>query len=166
MRDFENYDYLKKHNVTILEDLVGLHVYHVFPAQGVVERQIRKIEYTVNKKEWFIVSDCSHRLSELGKTMFLNYKEAHDYHISLMKEYTKSQQERIIKKEFELRESELNTLDRLLNKYPTEDSRKRLQRDCNTCKYRDGLTHHTCDMCDGSGEGLYYMWAIDVEKLK
>lgn len=166
MKEFENYNYLRRHNITMLENLVGFPVYHVYPAQGVVERQIRKIEYTFNKNEWFFVSDCSHRVSELGKTVFLDYEEAHDYHISIMDGYAKSQQERIIKREFERRESELNTLDRLLNKYPTEDSRKRLQRNCNTCKYRDGLTSHTCDMCDGSGEGMYCMWAIDIEKLK
>lgn len=87
MTDFRNYDYLRKHNVITLEDLMGLSVYHVYPTLGIVGRHIRKLEYTLNKMEWFFVTDCAHRISELGRTIFLDYDEAHDYHISIMEEY-------------------------------------------------------------------------------
>lgn len=57
-----NFEYLHQNGITTLEDLVGRPVFFVFPSQGVVSEDVRKIEYTSKCKEWFFVSRVTHRI--------------------------------------------------------------------------------------------------------
>lgn len=159
-------DYLNRHKIYSISDLVGEMIYHVYPSQGIVSRKIRKLEITNKHHEWFIHADCAIRLSELGKTVFLDEDEAKQYQLKVLDTYTKSQKEKAVKRAFEEREKEIDTLNRLLKKYPTAESRTILKKNCSSCKYRDGKTPHTCDICDSLDEEPLCMWEVDVSLLK
>lgn len=160
MIEFENYDYLRSHGITTLEDLVGLAVYIAYPAQGIKNFRIRKIEYTLKKREWFVVTDSTHRLSELGDGLFFDEEEARIYQLAKLEEYTKTQRERILQRERQLKEKELDELERLLKKYPDEESRKRPVKNCSTCKNNvEFPPPHTCDICTSLDQDEEYeMW--------
>ena len=53
--NIENKEYLNKHNITSLEDLVGRDVFCAFASQGIKKFMIRKIEFTHKHREWFFV---------------------------------------------------------------------------------------------------------------
>lgn len=141
-------DYLRNNGICDLEDLVGKAVFITFPSKGIMEFTIRKIEYTIKTREWFFVTNCSYRLSRLGEDIFFTKEEARVWQLERLKEYTEEQQEKIIRKERELREKEIKELNRLLQKYPDEESRKLPVRDCLTCKNNfEFPPPHTCDIC-------------------
>lgn len=35
---------------------------------------------------------------------------------------------------------------------------------CDNCKYKDGMTPHTCDECDSLDTPDFYMWEYDSNK--
>ena len=39
-----------------------------------------------------------------------------------------------------------------------------MNKDCNNCKYQDGMTPHTCDICTSLDEDDYCMWKENNEK--
>lgn len=160
MIDFENYEYFNKHNILTLEDLVGKIVYIAYPSQGIKSLTIRKIEYTLKTYEWFIVTNCSQRLSKLGNEIFLDEDEAREWQLSQLEKYNQSQQEKILRRERELREKEIRELERLLAKYPDEESRKLPIKNCSTCKNNiEFPPPHTCDICTSlEQEEEYSMW--------
>lgn len=157
MINFSNYEYLHKHDVINLEDLVGKTVFIPYLKKGIRELYIRRIEFG-KKREWFIHADTTHRLSELGNGIFFDKEEAREYQLSKLEEYTKEQQERILTRNYELKRKELKELERLLAKYPDEESRKLEGKSCDNCKYYGADIPHTCDMCTSLDTEDYYMW--------
>ena len=83
-------DYLLKNGITNIEELVGKSVYLIFPVQGIVRYNIRRVQY--------------------GK-----------------------QQETVVRQKIKERNKELEDLNRLLTKYPDEESRKEIYL-CEICK--------------------------------
>lgn len=165
MSGLSNYDYLKKHKIITLECLVGKNVFFVFPTQGIREEKVRKIEYTNTSREWLLCCSTTNRISELGNTIFLDYEEAHEYQLSKLKEYTQQQRERFLRREHETRKKELLELERLLKKYPDEESRKLPVENCSTCA--NNLEYppaHTCDICTSLDQEEYSMWKEKYEK--
>lgn len=150
--NLENYDkeYFSKHKVYFLEQLIGKSVYVVFPKQGIKEVEIRKVMYTRNKREWLVDVDTMVRsISEIGVSIFFDPKEAETYQFEVMKEYNKRQQENLLIKKEEKRNKEIHDLYRLLEKYPTEESRRILPKNCSTCAFNvDDPPAHTCDECE------------------
>lgn len=118
MENFENYEYLHKHDISKLEDLVDRTVYTAYPAQGVVDFIIRKVEFTKNTHEWWFVTRDSHRLSELGNGFFFDAAEAMEWEEKRLDEYTQRQQKRFLRDKRELEKKEIKELKRLLKKYP------------------------------------------------
>lgn len=112
-----NYEYLKKNSCTTLEDLVGRMLYFTFPSQGIKAIEVRKIQFTKKTREWFFDADSTHRVSEIGKTIFFSENEAVEYQHSIMEQFTKEQQKRIALREKKQKESDLNQLERLIRKY-------------------------------------------------
>ena len=112
-----DYEYLKKNGCLSLEDLVGRELYFTFPSQGIKAIEIRKIQFTKKTREWFFEADSTYRVSEIGKTIFFSEDEAVEYQHSIMEQYTKEQQERIVLREKRQREEDLKQLERLIRKY-------------------------------------------------
>lgn len=112
-----NYEYLKKNGCLSLEDLVGRELYFTFPSQGIKAMEIRKIQFTKKTREWFFETDSTHRVSEIGKTIFFSEYEAVEYQHSIMEQYTKEQQEKIALREKKQKELDLNQLEKLIRKY-------------------------------------------------
>lgn len=112
-----NYEYLKKNSCTTLEDLVGKMLYFIFPSQGIKAIEVRKVQFTKKTREWLFEADSTHRVSEIGETIFFSEDEAIEYQHSIMEQYTKEQQEKIILREQRQREEDLNLLERLIRKY-------------------------------------------------
>lgn len=123
MVEFDNFEYLREHEIFTLEDLIGKDVFSVYPSQGIREEIVRRIEFG-KKREWFFLCNSLNRVSELGNTIFLDYEEAHKYQLSKLEEYTQKQREKFLRKERETKIKELKELERLLEKYPDEESRK------------------------------------------
>lgn len=112
-----DYEYLRKNYCLSLEDLVGRMLYFTFPSQGIKAIEVRKIQFTKNTREWFFDADSTHRVSEIGKTIFFSENEAVEYKHSIMEQFTKEQQDRISLREKKQKESDLNQLERLIRKY-------------------------------------------------
>lgn len=112
-----NYEYLKKNSCTTLEDLVGKMLYFIFPSQGIKAIEVRKVQFTKKTREWLFEADSTHRVSEIGETIFFSEDEAIEYQHSIMEQYTKEQQEKIALREKKQKESDLNQLERLIRKY-------------------------------------------------
>lgn len=162
LQDFSNYDYLWSHQIYQIEDLVGLDVYFAFPTQGIKCKQIRKVSYHVNNRKWFVDAGSAEPVENLGVNYFLSEEEAVRYQFEKLESYTKQQQERILKKRFLEWENDINKLNKLLEKYPTEESRKLPAKDCSTCKQSalEYLEPHTCDECTSlSSKEEYSMWS-------
>ena len=75
------------------------------------------------QQEWFLCVPETYKISELGESIFFTKEEAEKYQLQQLNEYTNEQRERIIKQKVEERNKELEELDRLLEKYPTPESR-------------------------------------------
>lgn len=109
--------YLTNNGCITLEDLVGRILYFTFPSQGIQPKKVRKIQFTEKTKEWFFEASSTYRVSEIGKTIFFTEDEAANYQHSIMEQYTKEQQEKILLREKRQREEDLKNLERLINKY-------------------------------------------------
>lgn len=159
-------EYLKKHGVNKIEDLVGMNVYHVYPSQGIVQSRIRKLLF---KTKWIIYDESSYDISELGKTLFFDYDEAKEYEFSQLNERTTIQLFNTVSKNIDNHNSEINTLYRLLEKYPTEESRKHYHKNCGTCvNVSDDCIAGICRECmeEEVITGKFKNWSPDLEKLK
>ena len=165
LQELQNYEYLFNHGITRIEELVGLDVYFTYPIQGVVRKQIRKITYHKNNCKWMIDAGSAEPVENLGVSYFLSEDEAVKYQFEMFETYTKQQQERILKKEFQKRVTEIKELERLLEKYPTEESRKLIEVSCKTCRHNVEFPEpHTCDECTSLfNEKEYNMWEPKID---
>ena len=62
-------EYLQKHNINSLEEIVGMDAFHIFPRQGVVPYEIRNVEFIGNVRVWGFKTNDSHRLVEDRKSV-------------------------------------------------------------------------------------------------
>ena len=126
-------DYLLKNGITDIEELVGKSVYFIFPVQGIVKHNIRRVQYG-KQQEWFLCVPETYKVSELGESIFFTKEEAEKYQLQQLNEYTKKQQETVVRQKIKERNKELEDLNRLLTKYPDEESRKEVCL-CKICKH-------------------------------
>lgn len=112
-----DFAYLRKNGCLTLQSIVGQTLFFAFPLQGIVEKQVRKIQFTKNTKEWCFEAGTIYKMSEIGKSIFFTEDEAIHYQHFVMEQYTKKQQEKIFLKEKKQREEDLKTLEKLINKY-------------------------------------------------
>lgn len=153
--------YLNDNGIVLIDHLIGRMVYLAYPSQGVKCFNITEIKYTNTRKEWiFVMSNCNHKLSELGENIFFTEEEARLWQIKRLNEYTAEQQDKILRREYENKEKEIKQLKRLLAKYPDEDSRKMPDKCCGTCAYNvEPMVPHTCDECTSLDQDeMYTMW--------
>lgn len=68
-------EYLQKHNINSLEEIVGMDAFHIFPRQGVTACKIRNVEFFGNVRVWGFKTNVSHKLAELGNSIFLDEKK-------------------------------------------------------------------------------------------
>lgn len=125
-------DYLLKNGITDIEELVGKLVYFIFPVQGIVKYKIRRVQYG-KQQEWLLCVPETYKVSELGESIFFTKEEAEKYQLQQLNEYTKKQQELVVGQKIKERNTELKELNRLLTKYPDEESRKEIDL-CEICK--------------------------------
>ena len=126
-------DYLLKNGITDIEELVGKSVYFIFPVQGIVKYKIRRVQYG-KQQEWLLCVPETYKVSELGESIFFTKEEAEKYQLQQLNEYTKKQQETVVRQKIKERNKELEDLNRLLTKYPDEESRKEVCL-CKICKH-------------------------------
>ena len=126
-------DYLLKNGITDIEELVGKSVYFIFPVQGIVKHNIRRVQYG-KQQEWLLCVPETYKVSELGESIFFTKEEAEKYQLQQLNEYTKKQQETVVRQKIKERNKELEDLNRLLTKYPDEESRKEVCL-CKICKH-------------------------------
>lgn len=112
-----DYEYLRKNGVNVLENLVGKTLYHTFPSQGIKAMEVRKIQFTGKSQEWLFYTNTSHKVSEIGKSIFFSEDEAVKYQHFIMEQFTKEQQEKIALREQRQRTEDLEQLNRLIRKY-------------------------------------------------
>lgn len=155
-------DYLLKNGITDIKDLVGESVYLIFPVQGIVRYEIRRVQYG-KQQEWFLCVPETYKVSELGKSIFFTKEEAEKYQLQQLNEYTREQRERIIKQKIEERNKELEELDKLLKKYPTRESRFPINNHCCMCSHIDGVNSpvYLCTICVKQN-----MFNYDMDKVK
>lgn len=156
-------EYLKKYNVNSLEDIVGMEVFHIFPRQGVVGHTIENIEFNKNHREWYFTTNHIHKLVELGESIFFSIDEAREYEILQLHRRTLDQQTNIIKKRIEERNSELNKLAYLLERYPTEESRCKFIKCCGNCSHRySGIIEGRVTCAEFGKQENCYFWQPDI----
>ena len=126
-------DYLLKNGITNIEELVDKSVYLIFAVQGIVKYKIRRVQYG-KQQEWLLCVPETYKVSELGKSIFFTKEEAEKYQLQQLDKYSNEQRERIVKQKIEERNKELEDLNRLLTKYPDEESRKEVCL-CKICKH-------------------------------
>ena len=126
-------DYLLKNGITNIEELVDKSVYLIFAVQGIVKYKIRRVQYG-KQQEWLLCVPETYKVSELGKSIFFTKEEAEKYQLQQLNEYTKKQQETVVRQKIKERNKELEDLNRLLTKYPDEESRKEVCL-CKICKH-------------------------------
>lgn len=155
-------EYLLKNGITDIEELVGKEVYFIFPRQGIVNYKIRRVQYG-KQQEWYFVTSEIHKVSEIGKSVFFSKEEAEKYQIQQLYEYTKAQRDRVIKQKIQERNKELEELDRLLEKYPTYESRIPIKNPCYMCSHVDEIDTpvYLCAICKE-----YEMFDYDMDKVK
>ena len=154
-------DYLLKNGITDIEELVNKSVYFVFSVQGIIKYKIRRVQYG-KQQEWLLCVPETYKVSELGKSIFFTKEEAEKYQVQQLYEYTKEQRDHIIRNKLKIKEKELDELYKLLDKYPTSDSRILLDL-CDICihydyKYRN---YNVCNQCK-NGNCCDY----DINKVK
>lgn len=125
-------DYLLKNGITNIEELVDKSVYLIFAVQGIVKYKIRRVQYG-KQHEWLLCVPETYKVSELGESIFFTKEEAEKYQLQQLNEYTKKQQETVVRQKIKERNKELEDLNRLLTKYPDEESRKEVCL-CKICK--------------------------------
>lgn len=122
-----------KNGITDIEELVGKSVYFIFPVQGIVKYKIRRVQYG-KQQEWLLCVPETYKVSELGESILFTKEEAEKYQLQQLNEYTKKQQETVVRQKIKERNKELEDLNRLLTKYPDEESRKEVCL-CKICKH-------------------------------
>ena len=155
-------DYLLKNGITNIEELVDKSVYLIFPAQEIVRCKIYRVQYG-KPQEWLLCVPETYKASELGKRIFFTKEEAEKYQLQQLNEYTNEQRERIIKQKVEERNKELEELDRLLEKYPTPESRMPINNTCCMCSHIDEVNSpvYLCTICVKQN-----MFDYDMDKVK
>lgn len=155
-------DYLLENEITDIEDLVGKSVYFLLPVQGIVQHNIRRIQYG-KQHEWFLCAPEACKVSELGKSIFFTKEEAEKHQLQRLSEYTKNQQKRIINQKIEERNKELEELNRLIEKYPTPESRITITNHCCMCSHIDEVNSpvYLCAICVKQN-----MFDYDIDKVK
>ena len=103
------------------------------PAQEIVRCKIYRVQYG-KPQEWLLCVPETYKASELGKRIFFTKEEAEKYQLQQLNEYTKKQQETVVRQKIKERNKELEDLNRLLTKYPDEESRKEVCL-CKICKH-------------------------------
>lgn len=153
-------DYLLKNGITDIEELVGKSVYFIFPVQGIVKHNIRRVQYG---KEWLLYVSETYKVSELGKSIFFTKEEAEKYQLQQLDEYTNKQRERVIKQKIEERNKELKELNRLLEKYPIPELRFPINNTCCMCSHIDEVDSpiYLCTICVKQN-----MFDYDMDKVK
>ena len=126
-------DYLLKNGITNIEELVDKSVYLIFAVQGIVKYKIRRVQYG-KQQEWLLCVPETYKVSELCESIFFTKEEAEKYQLQQLNEYTKKQQETVVRQKIKERNKELEDLNRLLTKYPDEESRKEVCL-CKICKH-------------------------------
>ena len=126
-------DYFLKNGITNIEELVDKSVYLIFAVQGIVKYKIRRVQYG-KQQEWLLCVPETYKVSELGESIFFTKEEAEKYQLQQLNEYTKKQQETVVRQKIKERNKELEDLNRLLTKYPDEESRKEVCL-CKICKH-------------------------------
>lgn len=155
-------DYLLKNGITNIEELVDKSVYLIFPAQEIVRCKIYRVQYG-KPQEWLLCVPETYKASELGKRIFFTKEEAEKYQLQQLNEYTNEQRKRIIKQKVEERNKELEELDRLLEKYPTPESRMPINNPCCMCSHIDEVNSpvYLCNICVKQN-----MFDYDMDKVK
>lgn len=159
-------DYLLKNGINDIEDIVGKSVYFLLPVQGIVQRNIRRIQYG-KQHEWFLCVPEVCKVSELGKSIFFTKEESERYQLQRLSEYTKNQQKRIINQKIKERNTELEELYRLLKKYPTPELRHLIKDSCQLCSHRNEdstyyeIPVYLCRVCNE-----HNMFDYDFDKLR
>lgn len=155
-------DYLLKNGITDIEELVDKSVYLIFPAQEIVRCKIYRVQYG-KPQEWFLCVPETYKASELGKRIFFTKEEAEKYQLQQLNEYTNEKRKRIIKQKVEERNKELEELDRLLEKYPTLESRMPINNPCCMCSHIDEVNSpvYLCTICVKQN-----MFDYDMDKVK
>ena len=155
-------EYLLQNGNTEIDELFGRDVYFVFPRQGITMYKIRRVQYG-KQQEWYFCSSETHKVSEIGKSIFFTKEEAKKYQLQQLNEYTNEQREKIIKQKVEARNKELEELDRLLEKYPTPESRMPINNPCCMCSHVDEVNSpvYLCAICKG-----YEMFDYNMDKVK
>lgn len=161
------YNYLRRYGIGTIEEIVGKTVYHVFPRQGVVGYTVKKIEFTEKTKEWCFTTNCSHKLVELGESVFFDKKEAREYEILQLHQRTLNQQQYIVNQRIEERNRDLNKLNFLLEHYPTPESRCKFVKQCDNCSHnKDGIIEGRVTCAEFGKKENCYFWQPDVEAFQ
>lgn len=155
-------DYLLKNGITDIEELVGKSVYFIFPVQEIIRHEIHRVQYG-KQHEWLLCTSETYKVSELGKSIFFTKEEAYKYQLQQLDEYTNKQRERVIKQKVEERNKELEELGRLLEKYPTPESRMPINNPCCMCSHIDEVNSpvYLCAICVKQN-----MFDYDMDKVK
>lgn len=158
--------YLQKHNINSIEEIVGKSVYHVFARQGVVKQNIKSIGFNSNKKEWYFVTETSHKLVEIGKEVFFDIDEAKEYEMQELCRRTAEQQRIIVEKKIAERNKDLDTLNSLLKRYPPGNTRCKFVKKCENCSYFFGGTDEDKAVCEGNEKKICYLWSPDIKQFQ
>ena len=155
-------DYLLKNGINNIEELVDKSVYLIFAVQGIVKYKIRRVQYG-KQHEWLLRVPETYKVSELGESIFFTKEEAEKYQLQQLNAYTNEQRKRIIKQNVEERNKELEELDRLLEKYPTPESRMPINNTCCMCSHIDEVNSpvYLCTICVKQN-----MFDYDMDKVK
>lgn len=155
-------DYLLKNGITDIEELVGKSVYFIFPVQGIVKRNIRRVQYG-KQQEWLLCVPETYKVSELGKSIFFTKEETDKYQLQQLDKYSNEQRKRIVKQKIEERNKELKELNRLLEKYPIPESRFPIINTCCMCSHIDEVDSpvYLCTICVKQN-----MFDYDMDKVK
>lgn len=152
-------DYLSKNGISNMEELIGREVFLILPRQGIKNYAIRRIQYGKQHK-WMMCLPENYRVSELGESIFFTKEEAEKYQIQQLYKYSNEQRERIVKQKIEERNKELKDLNRLLTKYPDEESRKEVCL-CKICKHDvSDYKYWLCENCNNCNN-----FKCDIDKV-
>ena len=129
--------------------------------------KIRNVEFFGNVRVWGFKTNVSHKLVELGNSIFLDEKEAREYEVLQLHKRTLDQQQNIIKRRVEEINRDLNKLDYLLERYPTTESRCRFKKCCENCSHHENciIDGKITYVVFGKPEDCYF-WELDIEVFK
>lgn len=152
-------DYLSKNGISNMEELIGREVFLILPRQGIKNYAIRRIQYGKQHK-WMMCLPENYRVSELGEEYFLYKGRSRKISATQLDKYSNEQRERIVKQKIEERNKELKDLNRLLTKYPDEESRKEVCL-CKICKHDvSDYKYWLCENCNNCNN-----FKCDIDKV-